>query len=243
MVLGPVSTRKSRWLSVRIIDISRGTFGAGLLALGGILLSGCTGNGLSYFSHVDSSGESVFYAIPASWQRFSSSQVIRSVDPTLSMSSLSQIEQRVWGNIIDARQSGSLKSAAGFGASYPFGIVKAQALTTQEQDAFSLASLRTLILPTDPLASSSSSSSSSSPRYKTLGYSSFVRGGGFRGSTMTVTMAVSGAATIEFEQVAMVNPTTTWAYVLGIGCTVRCFQRNQAEITSVIKSFGVEAVK
>ncbi len=225
-------------MGVRIKDISRGIVGAGLLALGGIVLSDCTGNGLSYFSHVDSSGESVFYAIPAAWQRFNSSEVIRSADPKLSTSSLSQIEQQVWGNIIDARQNGSLKSAAGFAASYPFGIVKAQALTAQEQDAFSLASLRTLILPTDPLAPSSST-----PHYKVISYTTFVRPGGFRGSSMTVTMAVSGAATVEFEQVAMVNPATTWAYVVGIGCTTRCFQQNQTEITSVIKSFGVEAVK
>jgi hypothetical protein len=205
----------------------------------GLLTASCTLSGLSYVSHTDAAQESVYYAIPSSWQRFNVEQVFRSADPKASVATLDQVEQSLWGNIVVGRHMTSLAAASqGFGSTFPFGIVKAQELTPQEQDTFSLATLRTLILQQDPF-----NPSSSLYHFTVLSYTTFVRKGGFRGSTMLVKEQVGGAPPIELEQVAEVNPATTWAYVLGIGCTARCFAANQAQIATVINSFGVEATQ
>lgn len=219
-------------------SVTMGLTSIALLGGGSLALSACNGNGLQYFSHVDSAQQSVYYALPSGWQRFDSKQVFLAADSHLSPLTLNQVEQRVWGNIFDERSKGSIASAKGFAASYPFGLVKAISLTPAQQDSFSLSSLRTLILPVDPLQPSSSI-----VHYKVISYTTFTRAGGFRGSQMQVQIGYPGGAQLEFEQVAMVNSGTTWAYVMGIGCTVKCFQSHQTSIDSIIRSFGVEAVK
>lgn len=213
--------------------ISRSTV---TLVLGAVAAS-CTVSGLAYVSHGDAAGESLYYAIPTSWQRFNVQQVFESADPKASQAMLRQVEQDLWGNIIVGRHLGSLKDVVnGFASPFPFGIVKAQALTPAEQDSFSLATLRTLILQQDPL-----NPSSSIDHFTVLSYSTFVRKGGFRGSEMTVEERIGTSTPIELQQVAEVNPQTTWAYVLGVGCVASCFHRDASQIASVVNSFGVEA--
>ncbi len=208
----------------------------GLTALG-VLASSCTGSGLSYISHGDAAGESVYFAIPTSWQRFDVEQVFSTADPRASLATLHEVEQSLWGNIIVGRHVSSLAAvASGFGLPFPFGIVKAEALTPQEQDTFSLATLRTLILQQDPF-----NPSSSLDHFTVLSYKTFVRSGGFRGSEMTVEERVGSAPPIELEQIAEVNAATSWAYVVGVGCDLRCFRQNAGVIGQVVDSFGVEA--
>lgn len=203
----------------------------------GALAASCSASGLSYVSHGDAAGESIYYAIPSGWQRFTVQQVFRSADPRASSATLRQVEQSLWGNIIVGKHVAGLSAVSnGFSEGFPFGIVKAQALTSAEQDSFSLATLRTLILQQDPF-----NPSSSIDHFSVKAYQTFVRKGGFRGSEMTVEERVGTSSPIELEQIAEVNPSTTWAYVLGVGCDVACFARNAGVIDSIIRSFGVEA--
>ncbi len=235
-------TRRQKWLYPSYSGyLSRRKVAIGAFALGGVTLAGCLSNNYSFFNFVNSSGADMYFKVPATWSDFGPSQVFSTPQQSISPGQLSQIESADWANVFSAQRTNSIQALTGIFANQPFGITQAKKLSTSQRDTFSLASLRTLLIPSDPL--SSSTSSTSGAVYTAESYSEFVTPAGMRGSRMVVEIKQTGRATSVLSQVAEVDSSTNWVYLIGVGCSKACYQANKAVINEIVDSWSVRSVK
>ena len=234
-------TRRQKWLRPFPAYLSRRKVAIGVFALSSVSLASCASNSYSYFNFVTSSGADMYFKVPASWSDFGPSQVFSTPQQTLTPAELSQIEAGDWANVFSAQHTGTITSLTGIFADQPFGITQARKLTASQHDTFSLASLRTMLIPSDPL--STTSSSTASAVYSAESYSEFVTSSGMRGSRMVVDIKQSGKPTSVLTQVAEVDSATSWVYLIGVGCTKACYQANKSIINEIVNSWSVRSVK
>lgn len=204
----------------------------------GIALSSCGTSGFHYYNFVSSSGADMYFEVPASWADFGSSEVFGTTHVTLSQSQLNVVESGNWADVFSAANTRSLAGLTGIFSNEPFGITQATKLTTTQRDSFSLASLRSLLIPVDPL---SNAILSSATQYTSKTYSEFVTPSGMRGSKMVVYIKQSGKPTTVLSQVAEVDSSTNWVYLIGIGCNLSCYNANSSVIGEIINSWSVRS--
>ena len=235
-------TRRQKWLYPSYQGcLSRRRVALGAFAIGGVTLAGCLSSNYNFFNYVSSSGADMYFKVPATWSDFGPGQVFSTPQQSISPGQLAQIESGDWANVFSAQRTTSIQALTGIFASQPFGITQARKLSTSQRDTFSLASLRTLLIPSDPLASSTSSASGAV--YTAENYSEFVGPGGMRGSRMVVDIKQTGKLTSVLSQVAEVDSSTNWVYLIGVGCTKACYQANKAVINEIVNSWSVRSPK
>ncbi len=208
------------------------------VTLAGVTLSSCGTGSYNYYNFVTSSGADMYFKVPANWVDFGPQQVFGTTKSTLSQSQLSAIESGDWANVFSAGKTEALAGLTGIFSSQPFGISQATKLTSSERDSFSLASLRSLLIPVDPL---SSSASSAATQYTPKSYSEFVTPFGMRGSKMVVYIKEPGKQTAVLSQVAEVDSGTNWVYLIGVGCNLSCYNANSSVIGEIINSWSVRS--
>ena len=210
----------------------------GLLGLLGVLLSGCLTNQYDFLNYVNSSGADMYFKVPANWSDFGPSTVFSSGNQKISPSQLAQLESGEWANIFYGQHNASLRAVTGIFSNHPFGIVQATKLNSAQHTTFSLSTLRTLLLPVDPLAKTSSAGGTS---YSASSYSQFVTKSGMRGSKMVVRVKEGTGATSVLDQVAEVDSSTSWVYLIGVGCSAKCYGQNRAVINEIVNSWSVRS--
>ena len=221
---------------IRQVDTRRGGLAFG--ALMSIILSSCVTGGFNYYNFVTSSGADMYFKVPSSWADYGPSQVFGTTHVTLSQSQLTVIEAGNWANVFAASSAKSLAGLTGIFSKVPFGISQATKLTPSERDSFSNSSLRSLLLPVDPLLSSSSNSG---VQYTSKGYSEFVTPNGMRGSKMVVEIKELGKPAAVLSQVAEVDSSTNWVYLIAVGCDLSCYNTNSSVINEIISSWSVRS--
>jgi len=229
-----LSTDKERWVS-RARSIMKGVIGIPVLAA---VLSSCLGVRYDYISHTTAGGGDTYLRIPQGWTVYDQSQIYGGQKSRVSSAKLNQIESVSWTDIFTPNGSRLFDPKLGFGSNRPVGVVDAVELTGSTRQNFSLASLRTLILPTDPLGGSSGGY-----HYKVTAYKEFTRASGFRGSSMTVRITPPSGPVSVLTQDAVVDAGTNWVYFVGVGCTARCFSAYQSSISAIVNSWNVKAGK
>ena len=234
-------TASEKWLS-RIGCGFRLKPGIGLAALGllGLATSGCVSGSFSFYNFVNSAGADMYFKVPSNWSDFGPSEVFGSPQQTLTPGELSQVEAGNWANVFSGLHTSSIQALTGIFANQPFGITQATKLSTAQRDTFSLASLRTLLLPSDPLGKTASTSGTV---YTAQSYSEFVTSSGMRGSRMVVDVKQPGKATAVLQQIAEIDATTNWVYLIGVGCSQACYKINEPIISEIVDSWSVRSVK
>lgn len=202
-----------------------------------IIISVSGGVRYRYVSHRNAAGENLYFEMPANWTLFHQRQLLAESSAHLNSAQIAQVESQSWVNAFSGAPRATLSRQSGIASKVPFGIIQAYQLPTSQKNNFSLASLRVLLLPQDPLTAVASSTSNS---YKILSYAEFVRPGSFRGSHMVVDVKLPNGTMGTLDQVAMVNSATTWVFLIGVGCDKSCFSHYQSQIESVVSSWSVK---
>jgi hypothetical protein len=226
---------QGRYLGPRGRSLVRGVVGIPVVAM---VLSSCLGVRYDYISHKTTGGGDTYLRIPQSWTVYSQSQIYGGQKSHVSSAQLNQIESVSWTDIFTPDGSRVFNPKLGFGSSRPVGVVDAVELTGTTRENFSLSSLRTLILPTDPLGSPSGGY-----HYKVTSYKEFTRSSGFRGSSMTVRITPPSGPVSVLTQDAVVDAGTNWVYFIGVGCVSSCFSAYQSSISAIVNSWNVKAEK
>ena len=232
-------TRISRWIptfgkfhpSSRVVT-------PGLFGLLAVLLSGCMTNQYNFFNYVNPNGTDMYFKVPKNWSDFGPSMVFSSGKQKITPSQLALLESGEWANVFYGQRKASLTAITGIFSAHPFGIVQATKLTAAQHDTFSLSSLRTLLLPVDPLSKTNATSGAS---YSASSYSEFVTKSGMRGSKMVVRVKESAGTTSVLDQVAEVDATTNWVYLIGVGCSAACYSQNRTVINEIVNSWSVRS--
>ena len=202
-----------------------------------IVASSCGLSPYNFFNFTNSSGADMYFKVPQSWSNFGPKDVYSTPQVTLSASQLASIETGNWATVFTAQRATSLSSLTGIFSSAPFGISQATKLSATQRDSFSLATIRKLLLPVDPL---SSSNSVGGVTYAPQSYNEFVTTNGMRGSRMVVYVKQSGKPTAVLDQVAEVDANTNWVYLIGVGCDLKCFNSNKSTIQTIVSSWSVK---
>jgi hypothetical protein len=200
-----------------------------------IVLSGCLGTGYTYVSHRNSDRTELFFKVPSRWKFFSNKQIILAANPHITNSQLKTLEGSRWLEAFTPNPRASAKSLGNYESKYPTGTVFARQLGVDERQSYSLSSLRTEILSSDPLSANSPD--------RVLSYREFTGESGLRGSRMAVDIPLQDGRFVTFEQVAEVDQDTNWVYVLAVGCTVSCWRQYGGIVKQVMNSWHVRAVK
>lgn len=196
-----------------------------------VALSGCLSTGYSYFNRVSPDGTNLYFKLPSTWQTYGASQVIEAANGKLSQSQLAQIENGEWVMYFAGARHVALKKIGVVGSRVPEGEVIARKLTATERDAFSLASLRSSILGTDPLNTAG---------MNVLTYSESTGSGGVRESRLTVDVSGAGGVVTTFGQVVAVDPQTDWVFGIGIGCRASCWGPSSGTIDQILNSWTLK---
>lgn len=198
-------------------------------------LAGCSGvSGFQYLSHRQSSGSDLYFKVPSGWTVFDQHQLIEQANGPLNKSQLQQIAGSGWLETFVGSSPATVAQSTLINGSHPSGIVEARPLSPNEQDSLSLSSLRTELLPSDPL------NPPSPDPYQVLSYSTFTRSGGLRGNKMVVNIKDQNGAVSTFSQVAMVDGHTEWLYLIAVSCKASCYAANHGSISQVINSWNVK---
>jgi hypothetical protein len=211
----------------------------GALSLAALFLcasaSACTANTYRYVDHAVGKTD-MYFKVPASWHVLSQADFIEENNPGLSRSQISQFEQGSWIEAYDASPHPSVKDLLNFGATDPFVIAIEHSLSPQQQDSYSISSLRTEILPSDPL---SGQTGAGGPQYVDPTYSVLTEPGGFVGGQLKVDLVGQNGTYYTYEQKGLINRTTSQVFVIAAGCQAACFGRNQSAISAVLSSWNV----
>jgi hypothetical protein len=206
------------------------------LALMGALvvpLSACGLSGYQYVTHLQSGGADLYFKIPSSWTMFDQRQLIEAANGPLSSSQIKDIEGGRWVVTFAGRHV-NVSASESISGHFPTGFVEERPLSLSEQDGFSLASLRTEILSSDPL------NPPDPDPYIVLSYNPFTRKGGLRGSSMVVDIKASDGTVATLNQVAMVDSKTNWVYLIAVGCLASCYGANRSVIGQIVNSWSVK---
>lgn len=207
------------------------------LLLAAVLLAGCGSSPYIYLNHVNSSGGDSYFKVPSNWTVFHQDQIFRATSGQVPVQTLRQLESSGWSNIIEGHPNAKLNISLGLGSFFPYGITQQLKLTSSQSSSVTLASLRQILLPSDPLSSAPNSSGLS---YQMISYHEFSSRGGFRGSTMLVRIIGSNGEVSVLDQKAMLDSQKKWIYLIGIGCVQSCFSSNESTITEVVNSWNVK---
>lgn len=209
---------------------------ASMVMLLGLVLSAC-GESFVYINHVNSSGGDSYFKVPSSWTVFHQSEIFKASSGQLPLSTLRQLEAQSWSNIFAGKKDATLAGNAGLSSTIPYGITQQIELTSAQTSSVSVASLRAVLLPSDPLAVGDNLSGFS---YQVMTYHEFSLPGGFQGSIMEVRIIGSKGQVSVLDQKAMLDSQKKWIYFVGVGCTASCFSSNKGTIEKIVNSWSVK---
>jgi hypothetical protein len=218
---------------VRVIRPARLGAAAVAVAFAALLLTGCIGDGYSYFRHTAGSSLT-YFKLPTSWRTYSQSEILKAQGQQQS-----SFPGTSWSIAFNGSPRASVSGVFSDHNPYPTGEVRVRQLVPQEQDSYSMSSLRAELLGTDPLSASTSTTPTKSS-YNVLSYSLLQEANGFHGMHMVVDLVQPGAPTFRLNQVSLLDAYSDEVYVLGIGCNTTCYQKNSGVISAIVSSWAVK---
>jgi len=210
---------------------------APLTALVGVALvfSGCLSSGYTYLSHTTSSDRTVVYfKLPSSWTRFSFSADAKAANGALTQTQVNQIQAGThWYVSFTSAKHAKPNLNSNLAAYHPQGLAYVAQLSGTQRDGFSLSSLRSQVLGTDPLSANATA-------FNVLSYREFTLPGGIRGSRLTTDIADRGGVTDTFEQIVEVDAQTNWVFAVAVGCRASCWAPNEGTINQILNAWNVK---
>ena len=201
-----------------------------LFAGGSLVLSGC---GTSKYHYVKSTSDRTFMRVPSEWTLFDEDALLESSDQ--SRESKEQFKKLSWSVAFDASPKPSLDHILS-GSAHPTGLVQVRTLLPAERDAFSLADLRSLLLPVDPLSDEARLAGD----VEVLDTKELKLEGGFHGSELVLNLKSSEGELVKWRQVAVVDSAVKKVHVLALSCDDECYVANEKVIENIIDSWKVK---
>ncbi len=203
-----------------------------------LTLASCGGSGYVYVSHRSPDKTNLYFKLPASWTSFNYSSNLKAANGALSAAQLQQIQilGAHWYTSFSSVKHPTPDLLDNPSATHPEGLAFAAELSPNARDAYSLSSLRSEILGTDPLSQTSTAPS----EFKVLNYSEFTAPGGLRGSRLVTDITPSGGFTDTYAQVVEVDQATNWVFGIAIGCRASCWGPNSGTIDQILNTWQVK---
>jgi hypothetical protein len=206
-----------------------------------IALSACTtfSSGFTYFSHRSPDSTLLGFKAPTKWKSFDTQQVLEALNGPLTSAEAKNIANGEWMEYFSpTKKPIKLITALEDDSKIPIINVEARPLSVSERDSFSLASLRSEILGSDPFAAASPSP------FDVTSYNEFANtSDGIRGSTLTTNITLASGATVTLSQIVEVDADTNWVFAIAAGCSAGCWGPNSGLIKQVLNSWAVKETK
>lgn len=209
---------------------SRAASATGVAVLAAILVLGACGS--PEYRYVKSSSQRTFFRVPQEWKLYDEDQILENSED--SEEAKASFKEASWSVGFDASPRPSVKNVLS-AARHPTGIVQVRDLTPAERDTFSQASLRSLLLPFDPLSPEAVETGD----VEVLGTRE-VHQDGLHGSEFLLNVRTKEGGMIKWRQIALVDSRVRRAHVLAITCDLDCYQKNEGVIEKVVASWTVK---
>lgn len=184
------------------------------------------------YQYLKSTSDRTFVRLPSNWTLFDEDDLLQGSDK--SAEEKANFKGRTWSVAFDASPKPSVDHILGKTA-HPSGLVQVRTLSGAERDAFSLADLRSLLLPFDPL----SPSPQEMGQVEVLDAKEVSRAGGLHGSEMFLNVKSTDGPPLKWRQIALTDATVSRIHVLVISCDDECYTANKDVINTVIDSWKV----
>ena len=195
-----------------------------------VVLTGCLGTSATYISHPDSN---TYLKLPANWHVYGEDEVVKSKALNLSPDQQATFKKQIWQEAFDADPQPSLDHLFDPTAGHPAGLVRVRKLSTADADAISVGSLRTELLPSDPLATATTTG----PSEEVVSYTEVTRPGGYRGSHLVVNVKFASGDQMTLDQMAFIDSKAGNVYLLALACPPACYAANHATINRILASW------
>ena len=207
----------------------RGPWRAHLFALAALALalSACQGSGYSYVKNGDLR---TYLRVPGTWQVFDEDEIFRTDTLGVSPQMLELLQSSQWVVAFDADPGSQAVDAFTLNAEQPRGFTRVRAIQDDERDTFSLSSLRNEVVGYDDLLAQGALE----PLKRDT-----ITEGGLRGTHDVFNVKVEDSY-YTFTQLAYVDPATSRATVLFVGCSAACYLEHQDTINDVATSLTIK---
>jgi hypothetical protein len=196
----------------------------------GVVLDGC---GSPKYHYVKSTSDQTFVRVPRNWTLYDEDELLRVSDE--SPEAKAQFKQMSWSVAFDAAPTPSLDHVLS-DAGHPTGLVQVRTLLPEQRDTFSLADLRTLLLPFDPLAEDAQQEG----EVEVIDAREVHRPGGLHGSELLINLKTDDGERVKWRQVALVDSGLRKVHVLAVSCSTACYNQNEKVIDKVVTSWKVK---
>ena len=195
----------------------------------GLVLASCGG---SQYRYVKNTSQGTYFRVPEGWKLFDEDQILTNSED--SKEAKASFKELSWSVGFDASPQPSVTNVLS-AASHPTGVVQVRTLTPAQRDTFSQSSLRSLLLPFDPLSEEAAQTGD----VEVLG-SREVDQDGLHGSEFLLNLKTKEGGMIKWRQIALVDSRVSAAHVLAITCDVECYEANEGEIEKIVASWKVK---
>ncbi|MDQ3209599.1 MAG: hypothetical protein M3Q20_00210 [Actinomycetota bacterium] len=224
------------------------------LAVGSALLAAC---GSPSYEYVRNTEAKTAFKVPHGWTLFDEAAMQGDAQGQLA-SAPDPVEWLVGFDADPApAREHVLSLAAGSDTTYPHGIAGVYSLSTEARDNVNLTELRNLIIPIDSIRDQVGSEA-----LNLIAYDDHLEIDGFRGLHFEAQVSISalefvlgdGAVAggdgssvllsddyLHINQTAYMDPSTDKVYLMVVVCSADCYERNRADIETVVDSWAVIA--
>lgn len=200
-----------------------------MMIVAAIVLAAC---GASRYQYVKNSAQRTYLRVPGKWKLFDEDQILKNSED--SAEAKNSFKEQSWSVGFDASPTPSVRNVLS-AARHPTGVVQVRTLTPAQRDTFSQSSLRSLLLPFDPLSDEAAQTGD----VEVLGSREIDRGG-LHGSEFLLNLRTKQGGMIKWRQIALVDSRVSAAHILAITCDVECYKANESEIEKVVASWKVK---
>ena len=193
------------------------------MAVLGLLLTACLGT-----QAVVSASQQLYVNLPTGWKVFNESQLATT-------QTFGPLGVSTHPPFLAGASGGPRPRAADVfsQSSYPWAIVLAEPLTSDQQSSMSLLGLTDILVNVDDLANEGI-------QVQTLAPPELMVKGAMRGTLNSLEIQLPApVGEIDYEQETWVNSATNKIWLLMVGCSTRCFQAQSSVIHHVVSSFFV----
>lgn len=200
-----------------------------LAALASLAATACASAGYTY---VTSTNGVAFFRIPDDWTLFDQDDFLERQGGEISPQAAEASRAGQWLVGFDADPNPALEHLLSVDSRYPTGFAKHRALTEEEHDTFSLATLRNSVFEVDQGAEQGA--------VEILAVEDLVlEDDGYRGSRVVFNLrGEEGYVTIN--QTGLVDLATQNMYLFLVGCEANCYLQHQEDIDRTVESWTLK---
>ena len=209
---------------------------AALVLLAVVGAGGVTSCQQSGFQYVKSEEAGTIFKVPSDWELYTEEEALGLGSSGLSPEQRQRRMASEWAVAFDSSPEPSMNNVFNRQAPFPTGFAHVRVLTERERDTYSFESMRNEVYPLDDLSTLENT-------VDQIDLEELVEEDGYRGLRQIYTLRTETGGFYTFQQITMVDPSTSIAYVFVVGCEANCYEQNQEVIDEVAQSWTVEDVR